>query len=111
MRFLNTPRNGVLTAIFALAIVDSLHALRPTFIHPQNNLDVFTKLIVWVLVFGPFIFGGLQPLSTIFMRLCDSKSRKSYSAIAFRNHLAWYVLLALAMFLSYRYGWFFHATT
>jgi hypothetical protein len=107
MRFLDVPRNGVLTAIVALTIADLLHAFRPTFIHPQNRLDVVTKLFVSVLLFGPFIFGSLQPLGTIFMRLCDSKLRKSYSAVAFRNDMSWYVLLGFAVFLSYRYGWSF----
>jgi hypothetical protein len=111
MRFWNVPRNGALTAIVALIIAELLHALRPTFIHPQNYLDVVTKLLVGALLFGPFLLGIVLPLGTVFMRLCDFKLRKSYSAIAFRNDMSWYVLLGFAILLSYRYGWLFHPSS
>jgi hypothetical protein len=107
MRFLDVPRNGVLTAIAALTIADLLHALRPNFIHPQNNVDVITKVFVSVLLFGPFIFGFVLPLGPIFMRLCDSNLRKSYSAVAFGKDISWYALIGFAMILSYRCGWLF----
>jgi len=105
LRFLNVPRNGVITSIISLAIADLLHALRPTFVHPQNSLDSATRFLVAVLLFGPFLFGLVSPLGTIFMRLCDSRLRKSYTVVAFRNDMSWYVLLAFVMFPSYRYGW------
>jgi hypothetical protein len=108
MHFLSVPRNGVLTAIVALTIADLLHAIRPAFIHPQNPVDIFTKLLVGALLLGPFLFGLALPLEAIFTRLCDPRLRKSYSGIAFRNDVSWYLLMGLAVFLSYRYGWLFH---
>jgi hypothetical protein len=88
--------------MISMAIADLLHALRPTFIHPQNSLDSATRFFVAVLLFGPFLFGLVSPLGTIFMRLCDSRLRKSYTVVAIRNDMSWYVLLGFVMFLSYR---------
>src|SRR5882762_5539966 len=103
VRFLHIPRNGVVTAIVALAIADLLRVLRPGLIHPQSYVDVGTRLLSMILLFRPFLFGAVAPLETIFMRVCDPKLRKSYSANSFLIDMSWYIPLACAAFFSFRY--------
>ena len=95
----------MVTAIVALAIADLLRVLRPALIHPQSYLDVGARLLAIVLLFGPFCFGSVAPLETIFKRICDSNLRKSYTADSFLIDMSWYIPLALAVFFSFRYVW------
>jgi hypothetical protein len=74
-------------------------------IHPQSYLDVGARLLAIVLLFGPFCFGSVAPLETIFKRICDSNLRKSYTADSFLIDMSWYIPLALAVFFSFRYVW------
>ena len=105
MRFLDRTRNGVLTAVLALSIADLLRVLRPTLTHPHNYVDDLAKLVAALLLFGPFMFGAIQPLGVLFVRVCDSELRKSHSAVSVLKELSWYVPLGAVVFLSVRYVW------
>jgi hypothetical protein len=89
----------------ALAIADLLRVLRPTLTNPQGYADDGAKLLAGLLLFGPFMFGAFKPFSVIFMRLCDSQLRKSYSAFSRLKDLSWYAALGTVVFLSFRYVW------
>jgi hypothetical protein len=97
-------RPAVIIGIAALCAIELLHRVRPIFHHPQNRTDDW--VMFFALLLGQLlVWGFVWPLLKVMNGLCDSKIRRSYVQGAMRSDLAWFGLVLVAVYVSFRLHW------